>query len=295
VMFSYWAKPEDTLDLCTILNDDLANVCKAHPTKFIGLGTLPMQAPKLAIQELNRCITELGFAGVQIATHINNIPLSHPDFFPIFEEAEKLNACIFVHPWDMPAEDMMAKYWLPWLVTMPMCTTFAICSLIFGGVFERLPKLRWCFAHGGGSFPGTIGRIEHGFACRPDLCAIDNKISPRAYCGKFWCDSLVHDPVAMQLLTNLIGIDNVVLGSDYPFPLGEQEPGSLLESMDTYTAKEKSKMLWLNALNFLGLSESRFNLENEPANSSADILESLEQPKVKRRKFEADMQPHVVT
>jgi len=263
VMFSYWAKPEDTLDLCMLLNDHIAAIVKKNPKRFVGLATLPMQEPKLAIQELNRCMTKLGFAGIQIGSHINKWPLSEPKLFPIFQEAERLGACIFVHPWDMLGEDVMSKYWLPWLVGMPMETAFAICSCIFGGVFERLPKLRWGFAHGGGSFPGTIGRIEHGFNVRPDLVAIDNKENPRAYCGKFWVDSLVHDEVALKSLTQLVGVEKVVCGSDYPFPLGEDIPGSLIEQVTSYTKEEKEKMLWHNGLEFLGIKDENQFLPEE--------------------------------
>jgi aminocarboxymuconate-semialdehyde decarboxylase len=203
-------------------------------------------------------MTKLGFAGIQIGSHVNKWPLSEPKLFPIFQEAERLGACIFVHPWDMLGEDVMSKYWLPWLVGMPMETAFAICSLIFGGVFERLPKLRWAFAHGGGAFPGTIGRIEHGFHVRPDLVAIDNKPEPRSYFGKFWVDSLVHDPVALKLLADLVGTDKIVCGSDYPFPLGEDLPGDLVQKATFLSEEEKQKILWKNGLDFLGLSEDRF-------------------------------------
>lgn len=128
-----------------------------------------MQAPELAIEELRRCVNDLGLAGVQIGSHVNDWNLDAPELFPIFQEAEKLGACIFVHPWEMMGREKMTKYWLPWLVGMPAETTLAICSMIFGGIFEKLPKLKVCFAHGGGAFPFTIGRIEHGFNCRPDL------------------------------------------------------------------------------------------------------------------------------
>lgn len=149
VMFSYWAKPEDCLDLSRMLNDHIAGICKKYPKRFVGLGTIPMQAPELAVKELERCVNELGLAGIEIGTHINDMPLSDPRLFPVFEAAERLGASIFVHPWDMPNMKLMEKYWLPWLCGMPMETSFAICSLIFGGVFERLPKLKWCFAHAG--------------------------------------------------------------------------------------------------------------------------------------------------
>ncbi|MGB3017998.1 MAG: amidohydrolase family protein, partial [Ignavibacteria bacterium] len=163
----------------------------------------------------------------------------------------ELGAAVFVHPWDMMAKDKMPKYWLPWLVGMPAETTLAICSMIFGGVLERFPKLKVCFAHGGGSFPFTIGRIEHGFNVRPDLVAIDNKVNPRNYLGKVWFDSLVHDPHALRYLVDLAGRDKVALGSDYPFPLGEHHPGKLIESAYSDDAELVEKLLWKNAADFL--------------------------------------------
>jgi len=122
---------------------------------------------------------------------------------------------------------------------MPAETTRAICSMIFGGVFEKFPKLRVAFAHGGGSFPFTIGRIEHGFNVRPDLVAADNPLNPRDYIGKFWIDSLVHDKKAFQYLLDTIGEEKVCLGSDYPFPLGELWPGRLIEKMKLGKKTEK--------------------------------------------------------
>src|SRR5206468_9011490 len=126
--------------------------------------------------------------------------LDDPGVFEVLQAAESLGAAVFVHPWDMLAPERMPKDWLPWLVGMPAELSLAICSLIFGGVLERLPRLRIGFAHGGGAFPGTFGRIEHGFQARPDLCAIDNKAAPRAYLGKFYVDALVHDAEALRYL-----------------------------------------------------------------------------------------------
>jgi aminocarboxymuconate-semialdehyde decarboxylase len=138
--------------------------------------------------------------------------------------------------------------------------------MIFGGVFERLPKLKVCFAHGGGSFPSTIGRIEHGFKVRPDLCAIDNNINPKNYLGRFWLDSLVHDEMAMKFVIDLIGEDKIVMGSDYPFPLGEHHPGALIESISDMNNYVKEKLLWKNALDFLvggDISKLRFKVNYE--------------------------------
>jgi aminocarboxymuconate-semialdehyde decarboxylase len=253
VMFSYWARPEHGYDLARLLNDHLASVVREYPQRFAGLGTLPMQAPDLAIAELERCVHDLGLRGVEIGSHVNGLNLDHPSLFPIFQEAERLGAAVFVHPWDMMARERMAKYWLGWLVGMPAETALAICSVLFGGVLERLPRLRIAFAHGGGSFPGTIGRIEHGFQCRPDLCAVENPRSPRDYLGQFYLDSLVHDADALRHLIRLVGPQRVALGSDYPFPLGEQEPGRLIESLSDFPAEVQQRLLAGTALEFLGL------------------------------------------
>lgn len=255
VMFCYWAKPRDTLDLARLLNDHIAGVVAEYPGRFAGLGTLPMQSPEPAIVELERCVSDLGLAGVQIGTHVGDWNLDEPALFPLFERAAQLGAAVFVHPWDMMGKDRMPKYWLPWLVGMPAETSLAICSLIFGGVLERLPDLRIAFAHGGGSFPGTIGRIEHGFRVRPDLCAADNPVNPRDYLGRFYVDSLVHDADTLRRLIELMGVDRVALGSDYPFPLGEARPGALIESLPDLPAGDKDRLLWQNAAAFLALDE----------------------------------------
>jgi len=260
VMFSYWAKPEHCLDLASYLNNHIAQVVSENPKRFVGLGTLPMQSPKLAVQELRRCVTDLGLAGIQIGSHVNEWNLDDPELFPIFEEAERLGACIFIHPWDMMGQDKMNKYWLPWLVGMPAETSRAICSLIFGGVLERLPRLRIGFAHGGGSFPSTLGRIDHGFICRPDLCATHTKTSPRSYVKqkRLFVDSLIHEPEALKFVVKLFGADRVMLGSDYPFPLGEDHPGELIKSMEDFDDVTKQKLLGDTALEFLGLPKEQF-------------------------------------
>jgi aminocarboxymuconate-semialdehyde decarboxylase len=257
VMFCYWAKPEHGYDLARLLNDHIAGVVRDHPKRFAGLGTLPLQAPDLAVRELERCMGELGLRGVQIGSHVNGFNLDHPSLFPVFKAAEALDAAVFVHPWDMLAKDRMGKYWLGWLVGMPAETALAICSVIFGGVLERLPRLRIAFAHGGGAFPGTIGRIEAGFRSRPDLVAVDNARGPRDYLGKFYLDSLVHDPNALRHLIQLVGPERIALGSDYPFPLGEREPGRLIESLTDLSAAVRERLLTGTALEFLGLAGSK--------------------------------------
>jgi aminocarboxymuconate-semialdehyde decarboxylase len=268
VMFSYWAKPKDTFDLSRMLNDHIAEVVRAHPARFVGLGTLPLQDVDLAARELERCVRELGLRGVEIGTHVDPNDhchgpdcrnLDHPSLDVVWKMAEKLGAAIFVHPWDMMGTERMPKYWLPWLVGMPAETSLAICSMIFGGVFERFPKLRVAFAHGGGAFPFTIGRIEHAFHVRPDLVAIDNQTEPKKYLAngdrpaRFYVDSLVHDVDALKTLVRLFGPQRVALGSDYPFPLGEERAGQLIESSSEFSADLKTQLLSGTAREFLDL------------------------------------------
>lgn len=256
VMFNYWANPRDTLDLSKILNDHMASVVERYPHRFLGLATLPMQAPELAAKELERAVKELGLAGVEIASHINEWNLNNPKLYPFYEAAEELGAAIFVHPWDMMGKAEMPEYWLPWLVGMPAETSRAICSMIFGGIFERFPNLNVAFAHGGGSFPATIGRIEHGFNVRPDLCAKDNHVNPKEYLGRFYFDTLVHNPQMLDYIVNLVGADKVALGTDYPFPLGELDPGELIHRMD-YEQHTKEWLLHKSALKWLNLSDKQ--------------------------------------
>lgn len=256
VMFSYWAKSQDCLELSVFLNDHIAGIVHKYPKRFIGLGTIPLQAPELAIKELERC-KKIGLAGIQIGSHVNSWNLNDENLFPVFQACEELGMSVFVHPWDMMGQEKMQKYWLPWLVGMPAETSLAICSMIFGGVFERLPKLRVAFAHGGGSFPATIGRIEHGFNCRPDLVAIDNNVNPRKYLDKFYIDSLVHDHQTLDFIIDLFGPEKIALGTDYPFPLGELEPGKLIRT-SKYNNQIKEQLLGGTALEWLGLSKELF-------------------------------------
>ena len=257
VMFSYWANIDDALDLSKLLNDHISSVVDESPKRFIGLGTIPLQDPDKSIKELERC-SKLKLTGVQIGSNVNGKNLNEAELFPMFEAASDLDMSIFVHPWEMMGENEMKKYWLPWLVGMPAEISRAICSMIFGGVFERLPNLRVAFAHGGGAFPVTSGRIQHGYNVRPDLCAVDNQVDPANYLGRFWVDSLVHDADTLDFLLNKIGSDRIALGTDYPFPLGELEPGKLIESM-SLSSEQRDKLLFRNALEWLGLPISQFS------------------------------------
>ncbi len=254
VMFSYWAKPDDCLDLSRFLNDHIAQLVHDYPKNYIGLGTVPMQDADTAIRELQR-LKDMGIVGIQIGSNINDRNLNEPEFFPIFQACQDLSLAVMVHPWNMMGEADMRRYWLPWLVGMPAETSRAACSMIFGGVLERLPELRVCFSHAGGSFLPTIGRIQHGYNCRPDLVAIDNPKPPTDYLGKFWVDSITHDPIMLRYVLDMVGEDKVTLGSDYPFPLGDLEIGAFIETMGLPETTVQ-KIFCENSLNWLGLQKN---------------------------------------
>jgi aminocarboxymuconate-semialdehyde decarboxylase len=271
VMFSHWAKVQDAYDLHRLLNDHVAGMVGgvAHPPRlapgalkeFLGLGVLPLQDPDLACRELERCMNDLHLSGVQIGTHVNGLNLDDPVLRPVLRRAAELGAAVFVHPWDMLGGERFSKYWMPWLVGMPTETTIAMMSVLFGGVLDELPNLRICFAHGGGSFPGTLGRIAHGFECRRDLFPATAK-NPFEYlatgdgggrAAKFWVDSLVHDADTLSHLVKLMGASRVALGSDYPFPLGEDHPGRIIGSLAGISEAERGLLLAGAAAEFLGV------------------------------------------
>ncbi len=249
VLFNYWANPEHTLEWAGFLNDHIAGVQSGSNGRFISLGTLPMQDVPLAIRELENC-KKLGLKGIQIGSHIEDKNLDDPTFFSLWEACESLDMAVFVHPWDMMGQEKMKKYFLPWLVGMPAETSLAICSMIFGGVFDRFPKLRVMFAHGGGAFPFTVGRVSHGWHCRPDLCDVNQIQDPVNYIGKFWVDGITHDLDALRFLIQVMGEDKVAYGTDYPFPLGDLEHGHFIEESDIPAAVQE-KIFSKNIRDFL--------------------------------------------
>jgi len=257
VMFSYWAKAKDTLEISKFLNDHISDIVAKYPKRFVGLGTLPMQDAKLAVQEMERSLRS-GLRGFQIGTNINRKNLSDEEFFPIFKRAEELGAALFVHPWGMMNEEHMKKYWLPWLVGMPAEISLAISSLIFGGVLEKCANLKIAFAHGGGAFPASLGRIQHGFEARPDLCAVDSSFAPKSVVDKIYVDSLVHDSKVLRLLIQIFGAKRIALGTDYPFPLGEAKAGECIESLTELSVQDKEQLYSGTALEWLGLKQGDF-------------------------------------
>tara|TARA_Y100000996_G_scaffold415598_1_gene411623 strand:- start:3944 stop:4957 length:1014 start_codon:yes stop_codon:yes gene_type:complete len=258
IMFSYWAEPKDALVQSQFINDFISDVCTKYPKKYIGLGTIPMQSTKYAIKELERCKNDLNLKGIEIGSNVNDHNLNEQKFHDIFAACEDLSLSLFIHPWQMMGMSKMKQFWLPWLVGMPAETTRAICSMIFGGIFDKFPKLRVAFAHGGGNFHYTLGRIEQGFLQRPDLCAIENLNNPTNYIDKFYVDSLVHDIDSLEFLINKIGVNQIALGTDYPFPLGENPPGKIIETIDSISTKMKERLYHGTALEWLDINKKMF-------------------------------------
>jgi len=253
VMFCYWATPEGGLDLCRHLNDHIAGIVHDYPDRFMGLATVPLQAVDLAIREMKRAMVDLGLRGVEIGTNVNGRNLDDPELFPFFEAAAELGARLFVHPWEMLGAERLSRYFLPWLVGMPAETSLAIASLIFGGVLERLPAIKICFAHGGGAFPYILPRIDAGWRVRPE-CRAASPRPPSEYVRGLYFDALTHDPDALRFLVHRVGSERVLLGTDYPFALGEARPGETIGRLEEVPEDDRAGLLGRNCLAFFGLA-----------------------------------------
>ncbi len=228
ITLCYWGPAEATAAFASMQNDYIASCVERYPDRFLGAGTIALQSPRHAIAELER-LEKLGLSAIEIGTQVNGRDLDDPEYFDVFAAAQALDIAIFVHPQEPTlGAERMKDYQLPFLVGYPADTALAITRLILGGVLERLPRLRLCLAHGGGNFPGALGRLDKGYAVAP---AVRKNISqpPSVYAQRLWFDSITHDPRYLQLNIERFGSGRVVIGSDYPFVLGVERP---LEQLD---------------------------------------------------------------
>ncbi len=218
---TYLYKQDAALGAATsaIQNDQIAKHIAAHPTRFLGIATLPMQDPRRAADELRRAVTRLGLRGTMIGSNIMGKNLDDPGFEPLWATAEELNAFVFVHPNNVAGADRLKSYYLGNLIGNPLDTTIAAACLVFGGVLDRHPRLKICLAHGGGFVPYQAGRWEHGWAVRPEP-KVNVKQPPENIVGRFFYDTILHSDQSLQFMIEQAGADRVVLGSDYPYDMG---------------------------------------------------------------------------
>jgi aminocarboxymuconate-semialdehyde decarboxylase len=218
---TYLYNLEPTLGAVTsaIQNDQIAKHVAAHPDRFLGIATLPMQAPEKAADELRRAMTKLGLKGTMFASNIISKNLDDPSFEPVWTTAEELGAFVFIHPNNIAGAERMRSYYLNNLIGNPLDTTIAAACLIFGGVMDRHPKLKVCLAHGGGFTPYQAARWEHGWAVRPEPKK-NVKEQPTNIARRFYYDTILHSAEVLEFMIGHVGADRVVLGSDYPYDMG---------------------------------------------------------------------------
>jgi aminocarboxymuconate-semialdehyde decarboxylase len=259
VLFSYDRPASQALECARIFNDAAREICAAKPRRLKSLCQVPLQDADLACRELSRAMAD-GHVGVHIGNHVGQRELNDEGLITFLQHCAAEGAAVFVHPWDMMGSERMSKYMLPWLVAMPAETQLSILWLILSGAFERLPRsLKLCFAHGGGSFPYLIGRVDNAWRNR-DIVREDCPRLPSSYVDRFHVDAAVFSGDALAFLVKSMGEDRVMLGSDYPFPLGEQEVGSLISSHPALSDRARDKLLHANATRFFGLEPARTNL-----------------------------------
>ncbi len=253
VLFAYERPAEHALDCARLFNDAALELCAAGKGRLKSLCQVPLQDIDASCKELSRCM-RAGHLGVQIGNHVGEKNLDDPGIVTFLHHCAGEGAAVLVHPWDMLGQQRMPKYMMPWTVGMPAETQLGIVAMILGGAFDKLPaNLKICFAHGGGSFAFLLGRMENAWKHHPVAHGIC-ELPPSRYVSRFWVDSAVFDARALQFLIETMGTERVMLGSDYPFPLGEHGIGSLIRS-SRQTAAAKARLLGGNAVEFLGLQK----------------------------------------
>ncbi len=252
ILFAYHRPAQQALECAQIFNDLARELCAAGQGRLHSLCQVPLQDIDSACAMLSQAMCD-GHLGVQIGTHVNGQNLDEEGIVTFLQHAASEGAAVLVHPWDMLARERTAKYMMAWTVSMPAESQLGIVSMILGGAFERLPEsLRICFAHGGGSFAFLLGRLDNAWR-RRDIVRGESKSLPSSYTNRFYVDSAVFDARALLLLVDVMGEDRIMLGSDYPFPLGEEFVGRLIRETETLSAAAKDKMLGANARRFLAL------------------------------------------
>jgi aminocarboxymuconate-semialdehyde decarboxylase len=251
-LFCYWAPGPAAAEWCRMVNDTIAAAVSRHPDRFLGAGGLPLQAPDLAVKELERVASTFHFPAVEIGASVQNRDLDDRALDPVWEAVTALGVSVFVHPQaPVLAQERVQRQNLTQVIGFPLETALCMTRLIFGGVFERWPKIRWCFSHGGGAFASIVARLDHGWDVMDEAhAAIPRK--PSEYARGVWVDTITHSRRSLSLVLETFGHDRVVLGSDYPFRLGTEDPIAALEPSGL-DAQTRRRLLHDNALAFLGM------------------------------------------
>jgi aminocarboxymuconate-semialdehyde decarboxylase len=252
VFFSYGRSPGEATRIARIMNDLALEICAPAPARLLPFCQVPLQDPDAACRELERCLTA-GHVGVEIGNHIGDRDLDDAGIVTFLQHAASVGAPVFVHPWDMPTSPRLDRWLAQWLTGMPAETHLSILAMILGGVFDAVgPELRICFAHGGGSFAFWVGRMDNAWHARHDVVGTSEH-PPSHYLDRFYVDSVVFDERALRLLVDTLGADRVLVGSDYPYPLGERPAGGLVRSSSFLDETARAQILSRNAATFLGL------------------------------------------
>jgi aminocarboxymuconate-semialdehyde decarboxylase len=249
----YGADPDLGRELARIQNDEIAEICGRYPDRFVGLGTVPFQAPDLAIAELERLHKSLGFRGIEIMTHVAGEDLSEPRFRKIWARIEELGLLVFMHPDGFTEARRFKEHYFANVIGNPLDSTVAVHHLIFGGVLQDHPNLKIVVAHGGGYLPAYSGRIDHAASARPDTCE-HLKEMPTTYLKRLYFDALVYTHHQLQYLVDQYGADHILVGTDYPADMGEVDPVGFIERCPGLDDERRRLILGRNAARLLGLA-----------------------------------------
>jgi aminocarboxymuconate-semialdehyde decarboxylase len=249
--YYYWAEPELAQQIVRQQNEAIAAMCAQHPTRFVGLGTLALQHPQLAVEQLKHAVKVLGLKGVEISTSVNGQELDDPSLRPFWACAEALGALVFIHPFGTTLGARTATHYLVNTIGQPLETTIALSRLIFGGVLDAHPSLKILAAHGGGYLPTYVGRSDHAHAVRPEAAA-DTQRKPSEHLKRIWFDSVVYDTMALRHLIERVGVSQVVVGTDYPFDMGHYDMFALIDATPGLTEEERTAILGGNAAQLVG-------------------------------------------
>jgi aminocarboxymuconate-semialdehyde decarboxylase len=250
-LLSYWLPLDDARVMIRYLNDQIAAMIERAPDRFVGLGAVPLQDADSAIRELHYVVKELKFSGVEIASHVNGVSIGDGRFESFFAEAEKLGASIFVHALRPAGQDRIVGAFIEQAVCFPGDIGLACASMITGGIAERHPKLRLAFSHGGGVMSILLPRLVHAWKNVPKSRE-SLKESPAVAAKRFYYDQLVFEPNAVRFLVETFGKDQICVGTDYPFAMGDFEPMKTLAAA-ALAPETVKKITAGNAKRFLGL------------------------------------------